>query len=114
MRKMMKKAIALLAVIFLASIVSAGNPRYLGPMINLVIALIEVFRTLGYSLAVIMFIYGGAKYAYTADDPGGRKQALGIMVASILAVVIIQIATVLICTISVTGNDPGHHYYCPT
>jgi multisubunit Na+/H+ antiporter MnhB subunit len=46
-------------------------------------------RIIGSSIAAVMFLYGGAKYVYTSDDPGGRKQAIGICIAAIIAMIII-------------------------
>jgi hypothetical protein len=48
------------------------------------------FKLMGNSIAIVMFVYGAAKYIYTADDPGGRKQAMSICIACIVALLIIQ------------------------
>jgi len=34
----------------------------------------QALQTILGTLAMIMFIYGGLKYIFSADDPGGRKQ----------------------------------------
>ena len=81
----------------LASPVSAG---YLGPIILfLANSLRPALYRIGYSIAIVMFAYGAIKYAYTADDPGGRKQALGICIASVVAIILIQLAAPIIMSI---------------
>ncbi len=101
----MKRSICLRIGILLLLAGTAEALTYLGPMVNFVTDLIEIFMTFGYSLAVVMFLYGAAKYVYTSDDPGGRKQALSIMVAAVLAIVIIQVAKIIVCSVAVTNPD---------
>ena len=44
---------------------------YLNPIINFVnTQLVVTFSMLGGSIAVIMFVYGAAKYVFSSDDPG--------------------------------------------
>jgi hypothetical protein len=97
-------AMTVAAVTMLQSTVSAA---YLTPVIDFGKTLIIAFRDIGNGLAAVMFLYGGAKYIYTADDPGGRKQAMGICVAAIVAFLIIQSATLIICGITVARSTIG-------
>ena len=91
---------AFIVVYALAAHVSAG---YLGPVILFIVnRLIPAFTMMGYSIAVVMFAYGAIRYAYTADDPGGRKQAMGICIASVVAIIIIRIAWMVIFSIPIT------------
>jgi len=76
-----------LAVNALASTVSA---TYLGVINIFICTLVRSFIIIGNSIAVVMFIYGGIRYMYTSDDPGGRKQAMGICIAAVIAMIIIQ------------------------
>jgi len=77
----------------LAQLASAGA---LDQVNAFVITLTRSIRVIGNSLVVVMFVYGGAKYVYSADDPGARKQAMGICVAAIVAGIIIQAAEMII------------------
>jgi len=52
------------------------------------------------AIALLMFVYGGAKYVYSAEDPGGRKQAKSIAVNAIIGLVIVAIAQGLIAAAS--------------
>lgn len=81
---------AVLSVLALAS--SASATAYLTVITTFVCSLAGSIRMIGNSIGIIMFIYGALKYMYTADDPGGRKQAMGICVAAIMALIIIQAA----------------------
>ena len=47
---------------------------------------------IGGSLVLLMIVYAGVKYVYSADDPGGRKQAKDIIVHSIIGGIILVIA----------------------
>jgi hypothetical protein len=42
-------------------------------------------------IALIMFTYGGAKYVFSADDPGGRKQGKNICIHTIVGVIILAV-----------------------
>ena len=93
-------ALSLILACALATPASAG---YLDPVIDFVTARLMVsIEIIGNSIAIVMFIYGAIKYAYTADDPGGRKQAMGICVAAIVALMIIQIADDVIMAIPIS------------
>lgn len=99
--KSVGKALAGFGLLFaLAHSASAG---YLDPVLTFGMALILVMKNIGNALAVVFFLYGGAKYVYTADDPGGRKQGMGICVAAIIAFIIIQVGERLVCAIPITG-----------
>ncbi len=89
-RPVLLVALACLALMALATPVSAG---YLDPIRNFIcVDLVGAIRRIGNTLGILMFVYGGAKYAYSADDPGARKQALGICSAAVIAMIIIMIA----------------------
>jgi hypothetical protein len=96
-------AVAGLAVYALSSYASAA---FLTTIINFACRLVTSFRMMGNSLAIVMFVYGAARYVYTADDPGGRKQAISICVACIMALLIIQMATVIIGAVGASTGQP--------
>lgn len=75
---------------------TAVQATYLGVITSFVCSLATSIRIIGNSLAVVMFVYGAAKYMYTSDDPGGRKQAMGICIAAIVAFLIIMMAGTVI------------------
>lgn len=54
-------------------------------------------------LAIVMFIYGGAKYAFAADDPGGRKQGKAIAVNAIIGLLIVSVSYSLVTSIAGTA-----------
>ena len=76
-----------------------------GALTNIVLALI-----------VLMLLYGAAKYAAGADDPGARKQAKNIIIHVIIGVIILSLIAGLftisgvsnyICGISLGGSPPS-------
>jgi hypothetical protein len=98
-RKAGKIAVYVLILYFLTTTVSAG---YLDAIILFVCELKCTMMMLGNTIAAVMFVYGGAKYAYTADDPGGRKQGITICVAALMAWLIIGMGDVVIKQIAST------------
>ena len=41
------------------------------------------------TIVIIMFIYGGMKYVFSADDPGGRKQGKNICIHALIGGILI-------------------------
>jgi len=81
--------------------VSAGGSTNPAEIIaNTICALIPEAGTLAWALALLMFIYGGAKYAYGADDPGARKQGKNIAVNAMIGLIIVAVAYALVNAIA--------------
>ncbi|MFC2162070.1 TrbC/VirB2 family protein [Candidatus Altiarchaeota archaeon] len=99
----MKKGYTLLAAVCIIAIfsgsVSAAN--MFQAVINFIADLIRAFRRIGGTIAVIMFIYGGATYAFSADDPGGRKKGLHMCIASVVGGLMMIMADNLVTAIMV-------------
>jgi hypothetical protein len=53
----------------------------------------------GQALVVVMFTYGGVRYVFSADDPGGRKSAKMTCVHAIIGGILLAIAVTTIDTI---------------
>ena len=64
------------------------------------------------TLVLLMMIYAGVKYVYSADDPGGRKQARSIIVNSLIGGIIVAILTTLFALIFTAGSFYSG-YGCP-
>ncbi|MBD3417084.1 MAG: hypothetical protein GF416_08140 [Candidatus Altiarchaeales archaeon] len=80
-----------MALIVFSQFASAST--YLQPIIDFVEqGLITALKRVGNTIAFIMFIYGAAKYVYSADDPAGRKTAMGVCIAAVVAFLFIRIA----------------------
>jgi len=47
-------------------------------------------------LAFLMYLYAGSKYAFSADDPGGRKQAKAIALNALIGLIIVASAKSLV------------------
>lgn len=103
----MKKADALLAVILTVYLISSSAAAsYLDNiLVFIVCSLARSFRIMGYSIGMLMFVYGAVRYVYTADDPGGRKQAIGVCIAAVIGMMIIAMASTVIASLraSITG-----------
>jgi cbb3-type cytochrome oxidase subunit 3 len=65
----------------------------------------ETFKTVGPTIVLIMFLYGAVKYAYSADDPGGRKQAKSIVIQSIIAGILLLMVAVFMTILGL--DDPA-------
>jgi len=77
--------------LFILGLSSMASANMFQTVIDFIAALIVTFRRVGGSLCFVMFIYGGARYIYSSDDPSGRKQAIAICVAAIVGGIIIAI-----------------------
>ncbi|MFH0861897.1 MAG: hypothetical protein V1875_02600 [Candidatus Altiarchaeota archaeon] len=72
-----------------------------------------IFTTLfaaGGTLVVIMFIYGGIKYVYASDDPGGRKEAKNICIHTLVAGILMVVAVSAVRLLGATFIT----YICPS
>jgi hypothetical protein len=88
----------ILCVAILASTVSAAVD--IKDVLCGVISPIEVaVGTIGPAMVVLMFLYGGVKYVYAADDPGGRKQAKDICIQALIGGIILLLANVILVSI---------------
>jgi len=61
--------------------------------------------TIGGTLVIIMFLYGGLKYVFSADDAGGRKQGKTICIAAIIGGILITLAHPFFCLL--VNGFPG-------
>ncbi len=55
--------------------------------------IIAAFTTIAGTLVILMFLYGGLKYIFSADDPGGRKQGKMTCIHAVIGGVIVVLAT---------------------
>jgi predicted DNA repair protein MutK len=52
------------------------------------------------SLVFLMFTYGGVKYIFSADDPGGRKQGKNTCIHAVIGGILIILADTVITGIA--------------
>ncbi|MBU0761756.1 MAG: pilin, partial [Candidatus Altiarchaeota archaeon] len=52
-------------------------------------AIFTALTAIGGTIVVTMFLYGGAKYAYSAEDPGARKQGKNMCIHAIIGGILI-------------------------
>ncbi len=105
MKRRLAITFAVAAALAAAAAVSAQgavNPAEI--IADTICSLIPEAASLAWWLALLMFIYGGAKYAYGADDPGARKQGKNIAVNAMIGLIIVAVAYSLITAIA--GGDP--------
>ena len=56
----------------------------------------QTIFAIGPALVLIMFTYGGVKYVFSADDPGGRKAGKMTCIHAIIGGIIISLASILV------------------
>ncbi len=71
----------------------------------------DVLEKVAPVLVLLMFTYGGVKYVFSADDPGGRKQGKMICIYSIIGGILIILTWEMIKLIF--GSLP-QNFRCPT
>ena len=95
---------AIAAFIHQAAAQAAVTPPDAAQIIaSTVCGLVPEVMTLAWALALLMFIYGGAKYAYAADDPGGRKAGKNIAINALIGFIIVGIAKAVVSAIANGG-----------
>jgi len=98
--KLRRYALGIGSMAALAQSVSATAPDAAQIIRNIICGLVPEVINLAWALALLVFIYGGAKYAHSADDPGGRKQGKSIAVNAIIGFVIIAASRAVVTAIS--------------
>ncbi|MFH1404208.1 MAG: hypothetical protein ABIH11_08075 [Candidatus Altiarchaeota archaeon] len=86
-------------MIALATNVSAG---LFDKVITFVNSLQYSVLVMGNSICEVMFVYGGLKYIFSADDPSGRKTGLNICIAATIGALLIVISKEVVSVIVVT------------
>jgi RsiW-degrading membrane proteinase PrsW (M82 family) len=80
----------------LSTSVSAAGASIITNIICSVVSEIQSLLTaVGPSIVLIMFVYGGVKYIFSADDPGGRKQGKMICIHALIGGIILALALAL-------------------
>ncbi|MBU0761757.1 MAG: hypothetical protein KKD39_01925 [Candidatus Altiarchaeota archaeon] len=74
---------------------------------DIVLAVADAFKVIGPSIVAIMFVYGGIKYAFSADDPGGRKQGKTICIHAVIGAIIMLLVGAVISLVGATGKMCG-------
>jgi hypothetical protein len=61
----------------------------------------EALQRIAPAIIMLMFLYGAARYAYSADDPGGRKQGKNILIHTLIGSLIIGLIISIIATMGI-------------
>jgi len=101
----MKRVLVLSAMSLLLSTLASATayPSIQSTLCAVILAIYGPIAAIGGSLVLLMIVYAGVKYVYSADDPGGRKQAKSIIVNAIIGGVILLISVALFRMIASGG-----------
>lgn len=102
MLKKLKKATMAIAILYLISASVAASQMKI-KVCSILLDIQYVLTNIGGTLVLIMFIYGGLRYVFGADDPGARKQGKMTAIHSVIGGILIYIADTVINTIGLTG-----------
>ncbi|MFH1404209.1 MAG: TrbC/VirB2 family protein [Candidatus Altiarchaeota archaeon] len=94
----------IIVLLLCTQIVSAATTDPAAIIKGLICSIWTDFTKLIGPLATLMFVYGGAKYAYSADDPGGRKQAKAICINAIIGLLIAASARAIVAAAGASGS----------
>jgi hypothetical protein len=64
----------------------------------------SALRAIGPSLFLVMFVYGAVKYAYSAEDPAGRKQGMSICIHSLVGGIILLMTGRIVQFVFIVGK----------
>ena len=70
---------------------------------SILLQVLDAIQTAGATLVLIMFTYGAAKYAFSADDPSGRKSGKMTCIHALIAGILIILYSVIYGLVS-QGN----------
>jgi len=80
----------------------------LSSVFNFICTLKDGMFIIGTTIVLLMMVYGGVKYVYSADDPGGRKQALSTIINAFIGGIFLILAYTVITMITL---PPGAASY---
>jgi hypothetical protein len=115
MKRTLTKTAVLIALFFFCNTVSAL--AVLTPVCDFVANLNNAIAVIGASLVLLMLVYAAVKWIYSSDDPGGRKQAVSIIVNALIGGIIMILYRAIIYNLfnyqiySVLGGIRG---VCPS
>ncbi|MFH1054560.1 MAG: pilin [Candidatus Altiarchaeota archaeon] len=92
--------LAALNVLLLASYATATDIET--TVCDVMKPIMSALGTIGGTLMVIMFTYGGVKYVFASDDPGGRKAGKDTCIHAVIGGVILIVATTITSLVTVT------------
>lgn len=91
-KKHSRRALVLLTLTFSASYVSASGLSIIKDIPCSILSMIyDTMTAVAGTLVFLMFIYGGLKYAFSSDDPGGRKQGKMICIHATIGGILIAV-----------------------
>ena len=70
---------------------------------SVIVGVWYALRMIGPLILGVMFVYGGAKYVFSADNPGARKQGLTICLQVIIAGILLGLAVAIVTAAGITG-----------
>jgi hypothetical protein len=100
----MKSKVVKIGFVMLLTAGCASAQNAAAAIAAVICGLVPEAINLAWALAILVFVYGGAKYAYSADDPGGRKQGKNIAINALIGFVIVGASSALVKAIA--GSNP--------
>jgi hypothetical protein len=112
-RKSIIKAAALAALAG-AGYASAVVPNIKAAPCAIIKSVLETVKAVAPALVTVMFVYGGARYAAAADNPGGRSQGKNICISAIVAGVLFLLADTIYNLLAAASAANGFTWgLCP-
>ena len=71
---------------------------------SVIVGVWDAVRAIVPALIAIMFMYGAAKYVYSAEEPGGRQQGKTICIHAIIGGIIMGLIAAVVSAIGMTGR----------
>lgn len=102
--KLLQKILIATVIVSMLILTVEAVPPLAQPIMNIVCPILVsirfVLRSIGFGLVGLMLVYGGLRYTFSADDPGGRKQGKNILIHALIGGVLIMIANALLLMIT--------------
>ena len=91
----------ILIILALIPLVMAQDPALI--IKNVICNLYKQVKPLALALAMVMGVYAVAQYAYSSDDPGGRKKAKAVILTAAVGLIIVKLAPAIVSSVSGHG-----------
>lgn len=100
--------IIFLGILFVFPVFVFAAPQSINELINIVLGILKALIPLLAAVALVGFIWGGAKFIYSADDATKRKEGRQVMLYGVIALFVIMSVWGLVAVIGKTfGVDTG-------
>jgi len=101
-----KTAYCLLFVFcFLPGLSAGADMEMKDKVCSFIIPVMNAISAMGGTLLVIMLIFGGVKYTFSADDAGGRKEGKNMIIHAVIGGILLSLVSIIAYNVLNIGSQ---------